>query len=172
MNSEGFTICVKTVGSESSPFIYSIHWFCTGVAWHFDLVVLNDVLLDNGVSIAEGRSLCNGIVVEVSLGDETIVAWDVSCSFCGSHGELVVLVALRLSIRGKLDARVVTVGADGSLELGLIVAALGRVSLTVITPDWAGRNRYRGCHLRFICHLFVGLPVLGGVAKALSTSCS
>ena len=165
-------VCVEAVGPERSSLIHSTHRFVSRVPWHFNLIVLNDVLLDNGVSIAEGRSLCNGIFVEVSLGDETIVAWDVSCSFCGSHGELVVLVALRLSFSGKLDARVVTVGTDGSLELGLIVAALRRVGLTVITPDWAGRNRYRGCHLRFICHLFVGLPVLGGVAKALSTSCS
>ena len=91
--------------------------------------------------------MCNGSIVKVSLRDESIVAWDVSSSLGGSHGKLVVLVTLRLSLVWQLDSRVVAMGANGCLELSLIVTALGRVGLTVITPDRARGNSHWCSHL-------------------------
>ena len=75
-----------------------------------------------------------------------------------------MLVALHLGIVWQLVPGVVAVDANGLLELGLEVAALARVGLTVVAPlrtlahaDWVRK-------LSLVGVLRVGLPVLSGVA--------
>ena len=68
--------------------------FVTSVAWNLNLVVLNHVLLNDGLTGTEGASLSNGLWVEINLRNETIVAWDVRCRLCGSHRQFVMLVTL------------------------------------------------------------------------------
>ena len=68
--------------------------------------------------------MCNGSIVEVSLRDESIVAWDVSSGLGRADSQLMMLVGLALRLTGKLGTRVVTMSANRLLELGLEVAAL------------------------------------------------
>ena len=150
------------------------------------MIVLDDVLLDDCVASAKSCSLLNGRCIEVSLGDETIVPWNMRRGLSRTNCELVVLVALSVSICWKLVARVVTICADRLLELCLEVAALGRVCLSVVGPKRSFRHSHGVRHLRFICHLGVCLPVssstnslvsgllehsLGALWVSLSTSC-
>ena len=158
-SSESFALSHQAVGSDSTLFVDSIHGFVAWVAWNLNLIVLDDVLLDDCVASAKSCSLLNGSCIEVSLGDETIVSWNVSRRLSGSNSELVVLVALGVSFRWQLVARVVTVCADRLLELCLEVAALGGVCLSVVGPKGSFGHSHGVSHLRFICHLGVCLPV-------------
>ena len=106
----------------------------SGVAWHFDLVVLNDVLLDDRVSGTEGGRLLDSTAVKVRLRDESVVAWDMRGRLRRSNGQLVVLVALGLRVTGQLVAGVVPMRTDRRLELGVEVASLRGVGLAVVTP--------------------------------------
>ena len=98
------------------------------------MIVLDHVLLDDSVTTAHRGGLLDGRSVEVSLGDESIVAGNMRGGLGRAHGELMVLIALRFAIRWQLVARVVTVRAKRLLELSLEVATLGGVSLSVIRP--------------------------------------
>ena len=109
----------------------------TGVSWHLYLVVLDDVLLDNGVSGTKRRSLLNSTAVEVSFRNESVVAWDVGRSLRRSNGKLMMLVSLRLCITIQFSPWVVAVRANRLLELCDEIATLARVCLAVVTPQWA-----------------------------------
>ena len=121
--SELLALYVETVRPDCSLLINSIHWLVALVARNLHLVVLDNILLDNGFAGAQGGCLCSSMVVESSLGDEAIVAWDVRCRFCCAHSQFVVLVASHLSILIQLCTRVVAVRSNGLLELSLEVAS-------------------------------------------------
>ena len=104
---------------------------------HFNLVVLNEVLLDDGLASAKSAGLLDGSRVEVSLGDEAIVAGDVRGGFRGANRELVVFICLFTAISRQFVARLVPVGAKGHLELSLEVATLRRVCLAWVRPERA-----------------------------------
>ena len=135
------------------------------VAWHLHLIVLNDVLLDDGVAIAERGCLFNSEWVEPGLGDEAIVAGDVCGCLRRAHGQLVVLVHLHFRVSRQLVPWVVAVHADRHLELSLEVAALRRVGLAVVTPHGALRDSCVRRELRLVRLLRVCLPVLGGATQ-------
>ena len=137
------------------------------ISWHLDGVVLDHVLLDDGLAGAKVGGLCDGSTVEVGLRDEAVVAWDVRRGLGCTHGQLVVLVTLRLCLAGKLRARVVAVGAHRFLELSLVVASLGGVSLARVAPDGTLRLGEVGRHLALIGHLFVRFPMACCVSKTL-----
>ena len=134
LSSELFTSCIETIRANASLQIHSVHWGVSGVAWHFDLVVLNDVLLDDRVPGTEGGRLLDSTAVKVRLRDESVVAWDMRGRLRRSNGQLVVLVALGLRITGQLVAGVVPMRTDRRLELGVEVASLRGVGLAVVTP--------------------------------------
>lgn len=136
----------------------------TRVAWHFDTVVLNHILLDDGVADSKSRGLRDSLCVEVGLGDESIVAWDVGSGLRSSHGQLVVLVRLVLGITGQFVARVVPISTHRFLELSLEVASLRGVCLARVRPYGSLRHGDGLRHLLFIRHLRVSLPVLRSVA--------
>ena len=50
VRSEVFSLCVEAVGSDLSLFVAGVHWLVALVAWHLHRVVLNDILLDDGVT--------------------------------------------------------------------------------------------------------------------------
>ena len=75
-------------------------------------IVLNHVLLDNGVAGAQSGGLLDGARIEISLGDEAVVAWDVGSRLCCAHGQLVMLVSLRFGLIRQFCAWVMAVGAD------------------------------------------------------------
>ena len=56
------------------------------VPWYFNAIILDNVLLNDSVSVSTvqfGLSEC--LLIEITLRDEAIIAWDVSCHFSGSH---------------------------------------------------------------------------------------
>ena len=55
------------------------------VAWHLDGVVLDHVLLHDGVASLESRCLHHSGGVEIRLWNETIVSWDVGGGLGGSY---------------------------------------------------------------------------------------
>ena len=74
------------------------------------MVVLDDVLLDDSLSRAKSACLIDGLRVEVCLGDETIVAWNMGRGLRCTNSQFVVLVALLFALAGQLVARVMAVG--------------------------------------------------------------
>ena len=83
--SEKLAFGVKTVWSDRALFVASVSWLVTLVTWDFHLIVLNHVLLDNGLTIAKSRGLVCGKVVVASLWNEPIVAWYVrGCFGCAN----------------------------------------------------------------------------------------
>ena len=164
--SELLAHCVQTIRSDSSFLVGAAHGLVTLVAWHLHLIVLNNVLLNNGITIAQSWGLSDGARVEVGLRNETIVAWDVSGGLGRTDRQLVMLIGLALCFTGEFGTRVVAMCANRLLELCLEVAALWSVCLARITPDGALRNGYRCSHLLFVRHLWVWLPVLGCATEA------
>ena len=84
----------KTVWSDASLLVASVHWLVALVAWQFDLIVLDDVLLDDGLSCAELSCLAYCLWVVICSWDEAVIAWDVGGCFCGSCSQLVILVVI------------------------------------------------------------------------------
>ena len=116
--------CVQAIGSDGSFLVGTAHGLVARVTWHLHRIVLNNVLLNNGVTIAQSRGLSDGACVEVRLRDETIVAWDVSGGLGRANGQLVMLIALALRLTGEFGTRVVAMSTNRLLELSLEVAAL------------------------------------------------
>ena len=153
--------CVEAVGPERSSLIHSAHRLVSRVPWHFNLIVLNDVLLDNSVASTQRRGLLDSARVEVRLRDETVVAWNMRCSLGCANCQLMMLVGLRLGLAWQFRSWVMAVGAERFLELSVEVATLRRVSLAIITPQRALRYSNWGSHLLLVGHLRVALPVGG-----------
>ena len=84
----------------------------TRVARDLYRIVLNHVLLDDGVARSQARSLLDSLRVETSLGNEAIITWNMRCRFRCSDGQLMVLIALRLRLCWQFISRVVAVGAN------------------------------------------------------------
>ena len=158
---EMLAVCVEAVGPERSSLIHSTHRFVSRVPWHFDLIVLNDVLLDNGVAGAQRRGLLDSARIEVGLRDETVVAWNMRCGLGCADCQLVVLVGLGLGLPWQFRSWVVAVGAERFLILSVEVAALRRISLAIIAPQRALRYSHWRGHLLLVCHLRVALPMGG-----------
>jgi len=129
-STEALSSSVEAVGSDVTLLVQSVHRLVTLVSRHLHLVVLNDVLLDDGLTSAESASLLDSLRVEIGLGDEAIVAGDVRRRLRRAHSQLVVLVALNLAIQWQLIAWLVAMSTKRLLELSLEVATLGSVSLT------------------------------------------
>ena len=100
LSSELLAGCVKTVRSDAASLINCIHWLVTLVAWNLHLVVLDNVLLDDGLTSAKSGRLSEGVIIELSLWNEAIVTWDVSRGFRCSNSELMVLISCHLSFYG------------------------------------------------------------------------
>lgn len=162
---EALTIGVEALWSDCTVLIDTIGGFVTSITWNLDRVILNHILLDDCLAGAKRARLVNCMRIEVSLGDESIVAGNVRCRLGRAHRQLMMLVACSGRISGKFIAWVVTVNAYRFLELSLVVASLGGVGLAWVRPDGALRNRDRCSHLRIIGVEVVRLPMFCGVTR-------
>ena len=77
-SAEALASRVEAVGPDVAFLVEGSHRLVALVTWHLHLVVLNNVLLDDGLSCAKSACLFNCMRVEICLGDETIVTWNVS----------------------------------------------------------------------------------------------
>ena len=128
-SAEALASSLQAVGSDVAFLVEGGHRLVALVTWHLHLVVLDNVLLDDGLSCAKSARLTDCMRVEICLGDETIVTWNVRRSLRCTDSKLVMLIALRLAIGRQLIARVMTVRAERHLELSLEVATLRCVRL-------------------------------------------
>ena len=55
------------------------------VAWDFGVLVLYDVLLDEGGSCLQALALIHGVVIDLSVWKEPTVAWNVLRDFLGTN---------------------------------------------------------------------------------------
>ena len=94
-SSEALSIYIQAVGPDHASLINAICRLVARVPRNLHGIVLNHVLLDNGVTIAQGGGLLDGTRIEVGLGDEAVVAWDVCSRLCRAHCQFVMLVPLR-----------------------------------------------------------------------------
>ena len=62
------------------------------VAWQLHLVVLDNVLLDDGLSRAKLTSLTNCLRIVICSWDEAVIAWNMGGCLSGSCSQLVILV--------------------------------------------------------------------------------
>ena len=96
----------------------------TLIAWYLDLVVLNNVLFDDGLSRPELTSLCNSLWIEISLRDEAVISWNVRGGLCGSCCKLVIFIHGLGGICGKFISWVMSKGSQGLLILSVEIASL------------------------------------------------
>ena len=129
-SAETFSVRVEALGPDRSFLIDAISRLVAGITRHLDGVVLNHVLLDDSFTCVESASLINCSCIEVCLGDEAIVAWDMRSCLGSTHGQLVMLVTLCLRLNRQFVSWVMAVDTDRFLELCLEVATLGSVCLT------------------------------------------
>ena len=78
---ERLTLSAEAAGSICSSIVDDTHRLVARVTWQFDLIVLNNILLNNSLSRLLTLRLINAPTVEVNLRDEAVVARDVLCHF-------------------------------------------------------------------------------------------
>ena len=97
-SSELLSICFQTVRSGHTSLVDSVCRLVARVPRNLHLIVLNHVLLDNGLTVAKGGRLLDSGRVEVSLGDEAVVAGDVSRGLCRAHSQFMMFIALHFRL--------------------------------------------------------------------------
>ena len=85
------------------------HRLVTRVSWELDLVILDNVLFDDGVPVALESGLVQCELIKVGLWDESVVTWNMRSGLCRSHCELVPLIFHLLTVLAKLISWVITV---------------------------------------------------------------
>ena len=94
------------------------------VPWNFGMLVLNNILLDEGGSRVDSLTLFDGIVVDLGVRKETTVAWDVASHFLSSNGKFVFFVVRDTSgIVGQQVSGVVAKGPESLGELSIVAAS-------------------------------------------------
>ena len=164
-SSECLSFGVETIWSWCSPLIDSIHWFVTLIAWYLHLIILNNVLFDDGLSCAECACLCYSLWVEVCLGDEAVISWNVRGSLGGSCCQLMILIQGLCGIWSKLISWVVPISSQRLLILSVEVASLRWISLSWIRPERSLGFCQRLWELIVIDCLVVWGPMGGGSGK-------
>ena len=138
------------------------------VAWQFDLVVFDDVLLDNRVSVSSELRLGNSVWIEVSFWNESVVARNMRGRFRRSHGQLVMLIVCSLCISTQFVSWVVAIRSHRFVVFSVEIAYLGTVRLTIDAPFWPLRFGHVVTELIVICRMVVRFPVACRVAEILS----
>jgi hypothetical protein len=91
----------------------------TSVSRHFNLVILNDVLLKDSVTAFVKLRLVLSVSVEISFRKETVVPGDVVGNFRSTDGKLIVHVLHLLVCVVQSISRVVTVGSKSAAVFSL-----------------------------------------------------
>ena len=72
------------------------------VAWQLHLVVLDNVLLDDGLSCAKLTCLTNCLRIVICSWDEAVIAWNMGGCLSGSCSQFVILVESLCGISREL----------------------------------------------------------------------
>ena len=101
--------CVKTVWSNITFLIASIHWLVTLISWQLNLIVFDNILFDDGLSCAKLSSLSYSSRVVICFRDEAVISWNVRSSFSCSCGQFMVFVECFCCICGELVSWIVSI---------------------------------------------------------------
>ena len=142
----------------------------TLIAWHLDLIILNDVLFDDGLSCTEWTCLCYSLWVEICLGDEAVISWNVRGSLGSSCRQLMILIQGLCGICSKFISWVVSISSQRLLVLSVEVASLWWIGLSWVGPERSLRFCQRLWKLIFIHCLVVWGPVGSGSGKRFFSS--
>ena len=83
-----------------------------------------NVLLQDGFTADIQFGLVGGMGIEISLGEETIVARNMFRHFCCADRQLVIHVLMLFSIGGEHFPGLMTISSQGSCVLGVVEAPL------------------------------------------------
>jgi hypothetical protein len=75
----------------------------SAVAWQTHVVVLNNILLDNGLSCFVAKCLFNSLIINVSSRKESNIAWNVS-SRLGSPNTKYLIGIKALTLIHEIDS--------------------------------------------------------------------
>ena len=167
--SEMFTSSTETWRSSSAFIIYRVHWLVPRISWQFNLIVFNDVLLDNGVSVSSELWLYYSVWIEVSLWNESVVAWDMRGRLCRSHRQFVMLIVRSCCICTQFVSRVMTICSHWLVVFSVEIAYLGAVGLTIDAPFWPLWFGHVVAELVVICRMVVRFPVTCRITEILSS---
>jgi len=109
----------QTLRTDSASVISRRHGHVAGIARHFDLVILNNVLLKDSVTSLRKLRLVLGKRIEISFRQETVVTGDVVRNFRSTDRQLIVHVLHLLMLVVQSISGVVTVGSKGAAVLSL-----------------------------------------------------
>lgn len=84
---EGLSRCGQTIRSDGSSVVDHTHWLVALIARYSDLVVLYDVLFNDGLARCLSQPLNNSSGVQISLWKITIIAGDVRGSLCCANSK-------------------------------------------------------------------------------------
>ena len=93
------------------------------ISWNPYRMVLYDILLDYCVSCALAYRLFLGQLIDFSLRDKPIVAWDVRGHLGCAHCELIILVGLFSGFKRQVVPWVVSVLADRVTKFCHVIAS-------------------------------------------------
>jgi len=100
------------------------HGLVTTVSGELDLVIFNYILLKNGLPVLPIQTrLLKCLRIEVTLGNESVVARNVGSSLSSSHGQLMHLIGLLFGVSRQKIGGIVTVLAERIGVLGLVICA-------------------------------------------------
>jgi len=95
---ESFSFGGQAFRSDGASVVDGAHGHVALVARQLHLVVFHDVLFYDGISVDCTSAMFNSNGVDISAGQETIIARDMVGSLSGANGqimELILLVAVR-----------------------------------------------------------------------------
>lgn len=125
----------QTIWSNRAAVIDCAHGHVAAVSWQFDRVVLNDILLDNGVATRTLQlGLLERLVVEVALRNVAIVARNVRSNLGRANGQFMSLIGHLSSVVRQLVSRVCAKFAKALMILCVEEGALTDVCFAGKTP--------------------------------------
>ena len=167
--SEPFSNSAEAWWPDSALIIYWVHWLVAWVAWQFDLIVLNDVLFDDSFSVSSELRLTNCRWIEISLGNESIVAWNMCGCLRRSHCQFMMLIVCSFNIWVQFVSWILPICAHGLCVFSVEVASLRAVGLAIDTP-------FRPCglgavltELVVIDRMVVRFPMARCIAEVLAS---
>ena len=78
--------CTEAVPSEVASIINDAHWLRSCVSGNSSIIILNYILLNNGVSRRLSLTLAHGFLIHINLWNKSIVAGDVTGNLCCPNG--------------------------------------------------------------------------------------
>ena len=97
---ECLTFGSEALGTQGTTIIDARHGDVSRVAGNLNRVILNDVLFKNSLTTLVQLGLFAGVTIEISLGQETIVAGHVLSHLGSSNRQLIVHIFVLLSLSG------------------------------------------------------------------------